>query len=423
MTVTPFTRHRTVVVGAGFGGLAVARGLEDADTDVILIDKRNHHTFQPLLYQVATAGLDANDVCYPTRRIARANPSLTAVHGCVRDIDFDEKVVVLDSGREISYDSLVLALGGVTADFGVPGVTDHAFGLKSAADADSLREHVLAAFESEGASVGEGHPHRSGATTIVIVGGGPTGVELAGGYAELTSRVLLPDYPELDPDRVRVILVEGQDALLAGFDPALQHNAVETLRSMGVEVRLNTQVASVGATTVELTDGSHIDSEIVVWAAGIRANPLAEALGLETGPGGRVIIDDSLRIPAHPEVFAIGDFAATTERDRLLPQVAPVAMQAGAFVADRIMEELDGRESHVRFVYKDKGAMATIGRNAAVVELPKGVKLKGFVGWVAWLGLHLVMLMGFRNRLSVFVKWAWNYLTYDRGSRALIHQR
>ncbi len=421
MAISIPDRHQTVIIGAGFGGLAAARKLVDHETDVVLIDQRNHHTFQPLLYQVATAGLDANDVCYPTRRIAREDRSLNAIQGTVVDVDFGAQIVHLESGRVVPYDSLVLALGGITADFGVPGVGEYAFGLKSASDAEALRERVLTAFESVGTELGEGRPHRASATTIVIVGGGPTGVELAGGYAELTSRVLLPDYPEIDPDAVRVVLIEGRDALLGGFASSLQMNALETLESMGVEVLLETQVGAVHAAAVELADGTEIPTDTVVWAAGIRAHPLAEALGLETGSGGRVVVDDTLRLPEYPNVYAIGDFAAATHDGSPLPQVAPVAIQAGEFVADRISETIASHTpSAIPFVYKDKGSMATIGRNAAVVELPNGFTMRGFPGWVAWLALHLIMLMGFRNRASVFVKWAWNYITYDRGSRAII---
>ncbi len=417
------SEHHVVIVGAGFGGLAAARALtkDTSQIRVTLIDKRNHHTFQPLLYQVATAGLDAGDVCYPTRRFARGNDALTSLQGEVTGIDFDAQTISLADNSTVDYDSLILAMGGVTADFGVPGVTDHAFGLKSAAEADALRSHVISQFETEANRRGRGAEADHAPTTIVVVGGGPTGVEMAGGYAELTSRVLLPDYPELDPAIVRVILVEGRDALLAGFAPKLQANAVRTLEKMGVEVMLNTQVAEVGASSVTFADGSSVDTATVVWAAGIRAHPLAEQLGLDVDRAGRVAIDDQLRLPGKPNVYAIGDLAAIPYEDGLAPQVAPVAIQGGEHVAERIIESMSGIDTAAPpFAYFDKGSMATIGRNAAVVELPNGWTISGFPGWVVWLGLHLIMLMGFRNRASVFVNWAWNYLTYDRGSRAVI---
>lgn len=416
------TGHHVVIVGAGFGGLAAARALTKDDTDltVTLIDKRNHHTFQPLLYQVATAGLDAGDICYPTRRFARGNDALTAMQGEVTHIDFEAQTISLADGTSVKYDSLILAMGGVTADFGVSGVTDHAFGLKSAAEADALRSHVISQFETEANQRGRHKDPDAAPTTIVVVGGGPTGVEMAGGYAELTSRVLLPDYPELDPASVRVILVEGRDTLLAGFAPKLQANAIKTLEKMGVEVMVNTQVAEVGPSSVTFAAGSTVDTATVVWAAGIRAHPLAEQLGLEVDRAGRVAIDNQLRLPDRPNVYAIGDLAAIPYEDGLAPQVAPVAMQGGEYVAERIIESTSGVETAAApFAYNDKGSMATIGRNAAVVELPNGWSISGFPGWVAWLGLHLVMLMGFRNRASVFVNWAWNYLTYDRGSRSV----
>lgn len=415
--------HHVVVIGAGFGGLAAARSLTTghASITVTLVDKRNHHTFQPLLYQVATAGLDAGDVCYPTRRFARGNDSLSVVQGEVVDVTFDTKTVVLGDATKIAYDSLILAPGGVTADFGVPGVAEHSFGLKSAAEADALRSHVISQFESEANRRSSGAVHRDAPTTIVVVGGGPTGVEMAGGYAELTSRVLSLDYPEIASDDVRVVLVEGQGALLNGFAPKLQQNAASTLRKMGVEVKLNTQVAEVTDSSVTFSTGTVVETATVVWAAGIRAHPLAEQIGLEVDRSGRVVVDDQLRVTGYADTYAIGDVAAARFREGLVPQVAPGAIQAGQYVADRIKESLTGaRGSAEAFRYVDKGSMATIGRNAAVVELPNGMTMTGFTGWVSWLGLHLIMLMGFRNRASVFVNWAWNYLTYDRGSRAVI---
>ncbi len=414
-------KHRVVVVGAGFGGLAVAAGLESVDAEVTLVDQRNHHTFQPLLYQVATAGLDANDISYPTRRIARDKPNLNAVQGEVIGVDFEGNAVILSDGRRVDFDSLVLALGGITAHFGVPGVAEHAFGLKSAADAVTLRDRVLRSFDQMATELQQGMAHRPEATTIVIVGGGPTGVELAGGFSELTTRVLGLDYPEIDQDAIRIVLVEGQGAVLGGFAERLQNNARQTLEGMGVELMLNTQVASVTSTCVELDNGQSVAADTVVWAAGIRAHPLAEQIGLETGRGGRVIVNPDLTIPGHDNVYAIGDFAAVEGEEGLLPQVAPAAIQAGEYVADQIAGRISRSvSSPAPFSYRNKGSMATIGRHAAVVELPNGRTVKGFMGWVAWLGLHLVMLVGFGNRVTVLVKWAWNYLTYDRGSRALI---
>lgn len=415
--------HHIVIVGAGFGGLAAARALTESDANVrvTLIDKRNHHTFQPLLYQIASAGLDAGDVCYPTRRFARGNDKLSSLQGEVVGADLDAKQLTLSDGGDVHFDSLILAMGGITADFGVPGVAEHAFGLKSAAEADALRSHVISQFEAEANHRERGGSPNKAPITLVVVGGGPTGVEMAGGFAELTNRGLLPDSPELDPKSTQVILVEGRDALLAGFAPKLQRKTIATLEKMGVQVQLTTQVAEVTASNVTFADGSTIETATVVWAAGIRAHPLAEKLGLDVGQAGRIIVDDYLEVAGHTGVFAIGDVAAAEYGDGLVPQVAPGAIQGGEYVSQRILDSLAGFESARKpFSYKDKGSMATIGRNAAVVELPNGWTVSGFPGWVAWLGLHLIMLMGFRNRASVFVNWAWNYLTYDRGSRAVI---
>ena len=327
--------HRVIILGAGFGGLAAAKQVTKtgAAVSATLIDQRNHHTFQPLLYQVATAGLDAGDISYTTRRIARDNKSLRALQGRVVHVDFDTQTVVLDDETRVEYDSLIFALGAVTADFGVPGVKEHAFGLKSTADAEALRQHVISIFDQVANSIARGETVDPASTTFAIVGGGPTGVEMAGGYAELTNRVLLPDFPEIDPKLVRIILIEGQGALLGGFAPPLQNKAAARLREIGVEVMLEQQVKSITGTCCELADGSTIPTTTVVWAVGVKANPLAEQLGLEVGRGGRVIVDDQLRVPGHSNVYAIGDLAATPQpnADGLVPQVAPVAIQGGEF--------------------------------------------------------------------------------------------
>lgn len=410
-------RPHVVVIGAGFGGLEVARELTGQTVDVTVIDKRNHHTFQPLLYQVATAGLDSDDVCYATRGLFHRHDNVRAIQAHVEQINFDTRQVHTRVGEPISYDSLVIAAGAVTADFGVEGVAQHAFGLKSAAEAMQIRNHVLRNFER--ASRSTDPEEKLAATTVVIVGGGPTGVEMAGGFAELFNRVLQRDFSELDPSRARVILVEGQDRLLGTFAEKLGRNAQERLKSMGVDVRVSSTVQRVTPHSVEI-DEATIASDTVIWAAGVKANPLAGKLGVETTRGGRVVVDDHLRIPGYDDVFVIGDLAAARLVDGdLVPQVAAGAIQAGKHVASTILGGLSGEETK-GFNYRDKGSMATIGRNAAVVELPKGIHITGFLGWVAWLTLHLFMLIGFRNRANVLVNWAWNYLTYDRGSRLII---
>ena len=407
-------RPHVVIIGAGFGGLAAAKALADEPVDVTVVDQRNHHTFQPLLYQVATAGLGVDDICYATRGIFHRQSNATAVQGRMTGLDLEARLVHLADGKPLPYDHLVLALGAVTADYGVPGIAEHAFGLKNAEEARAIRSHVLQRFEA--ADRMTDRAERAAAMTVVVAGGGPTGVEMAGGFAELFHRVLDRDFPDLDLTDARVVLVEGQDRVLGTFSPKLGTKAERTLETMGVEVRTGVNVERVEPGLVMLADGTTIPADTLVWAAGVRAHPIAAALGLETGRGGRVVVDEHLRLPDHPEVFVIGDLAAATLDDgSLVPQVAPGAIQGGEHAA-----KLIAGETPAPFRYKDKGSMATIGRNAAVVEFPSGRTVTGFVGWVAWLALHLFMLIGFRNRANVLVNWAWNYLTYDRGSRLIV---
>lgn len=414
-------RHRVVVVGAGFGGLAAARAMADLPVDVTIVDARNHHTFQPLLYQVATAGLDVDDVCYAVRGVFQRQRNARVRLGRVTAVDAEECTVELDGGAaSLPYDSLVLACGAVTATYGVPGVEEHAFGLKSAADAVAVRAHLLERFEAVDAQPGLAD---AGALTFAIVGAGPTGVELAGGMAELVHRVLRRDFRALDVGKTRIVLIEAADRVLGTFHPTLSTKARRSLEKLGVEILTDTAVAEVTAESVRFADGSELAAHTLVWAAGVRANPIAEVVPFPTGPGGRILVDDRLAVAAHPEVFVIGDLAASpTEDDRPLPQVAPVAVQGGRHVAAVIESRLGDADDPGAFVYRDKGSMATIGRHAAVAQLPNGWRLGGPLGWAAWLGLHLVMLIGFRNRANVLVNWMWNYLTYDRGSRVVVSQ-
>ncbi|MEO0494654.1 MAG: NAD(P)/FAD-dependent oxidoreductase [Actinomycetota bacterium] len=407
-------RPHVVIIGAGFGGLAAAKALAGAEVDITVVDQRNHHTFQPLLYQVATAGLGVDDICYATRGIFHRQGNARAVQGRLTGLDLDARLVHLAHGRPLPYDHLVLALGAVTADYGVPGVAEHAFGLKNAEEARGIRSHVLARFEAADRTTDPSA--RAAAMTVVVAGGGPTGVEMAGGFAELFHRVLDRDFPDLDLTNARVVLVEGQDRVLGTFSPKLGRKAQRTLENMGVEVRTGVNVERFEPGEVALADGTSIAADTLVWAAGVRAHPIAAALGLETGRGGRVVVDEHLRLSDHPEVFVIGDLAAATLDDgSLVPQVAPGAIQGGEHAAAVITGEHSGP-----FRYEDKGSMATIGRNAAVVEFPSGRTISGFLGWATWLALHLYMLIGFRNRANVLVNWAWNYLTYDRGSRLIV---
>lgn len=414
-----------VVVGAGFGGLAVTRGLVDVPVDVVLVDANNFHTFQPLLYQVATAGLDDDNVAYAVRGIFRRHRNVDFRMARVTAVDVGARRIELDRGEPLDYDTLVLAAGAVSNDFGVPGVAEHAFPLKSLDHAMDLRAHVLDRFE-QAATRPELVDH--GALDVVLCGGGPTGVEMAGGLMELFERVLEPDFHDLQVRRARVVLVEAGPRLLPGFSPASSQRAAETLMRRGVEVRVGVGVSAVDPERVHLTDGSTIPAHTLVWAAGVRANPLADMLGVSLDRGGRIVVEPDLTVPGHPDVFAVGDIAAARgEHGELLPQVAQPAIQGGRYVARRIAERVGvgapgpgvGADGSPPFRYVDKGSMATIGRHDAVAEFPSGRRLWGPLGWAAWLGLHLVYLMGFRNRANVLVNWAWNYLTYDHGSRLL----
>jgi NADH:ubiquinone reductase (H+-translocating) len=409
-----------VVIGAGFGGLATARGLLGAAVDVTLVDANNFHTFQPLLYQVATAGLDSENVAYAIRGSVRGrggHPTNVIVRmSRVTAVDLDDRRVELADGEALEYDVLVVASGADSHDFGVPGVEEHTIPLKHLEDALALRVHVLTRFEEAAAdrsTVG------AGALDIVVCGGGPTGVEVAGGLRELYTMVLAKDFPHLPVREARIVLVEMADRLLTPFDPRSSERARRTLAKRGVEVRLGTSVASVEHELVHLADGTAIAAGTIVWATGVRAEALAATTGTPTTRGGRLVVEPDLTLPGHPEVFAIGDIAASPGADGApLPQVAQPAIQGGKHVARQIRRRLDGEPTEP-FRYHDKGQMATIGRHAAVTELANGWRISGPLGWAAWLGLHLVYLMGFRNRIKVFVDWVWNYITYDRGSRIL----
>jgi len=406
-----------VIVGAGFGGLAAAKALAGAPVDVTIVDRHNFHTFSPLLYQVATAGLAAEDIAPNVRGIVQRMPNVQARLATVLGVDVERRTVAVDDGPPIPYDWLILAVGAVSSDFGVPGVAAHAIPLKTLADATRVRSTVLRRFEE--ADVDPTQVER-GVLTVVVAGGGPTGVELCGALAELFTNVLAKDFKELDVSRGRVVLVEMSDALLGAFSSRSRVEAERELEARGVEVLLGTAIASVDAASVHLADGRVIPTRTVVWAAGVRPNPLASELELERSARGGIVVGPDLSVPSHPEIFVIGDLAAATAPDGApYPQLAPVAMQAGRHVASTIVRRSAGRRAK-RFRYRDKGTMATIGRRSAVAELPFGIRFGGTLGWLSWLGLHLVFLIGFRNRVVVLVNWAWNYVRWDRGNRMII---
>jgi NADH dehydrogenase len=409
---------RVVVIGGGFGGMTAAKELAHDPVDVMLIDRNNFHTFQPLLYQVATAGLNAADVAYPIRGIFQNQKNFTFRQGTVSRIDWDRHELSLDGGATVPFDQLVISAGASTNTFGVEGADDHGFPLYGLRDAIHLRNHILGRFEAADAD-------RSlvddGALNFVVVGGGPTGVEVAGALVELFSQVLRRDFRDLDVHRARVYLLEMQDELLPPFSPSSQRHARETLEHRGVDVRTGATVQRITPTRVHLEGGEVIPAHTLVWAAGVKANALADTLGVKTAAGGRIEVGRDLRIPGHPEAFAVGDNAQVPGRKGPLPQVAQVAIQSGRHAGREIRRArlgLPARDFH----YFDKGIMATIGRRSAVAELPGNIHLDGTLGWLAWLGLHLLYLVGFRNRVSVFLNWSWNYLTWDRGPRLILEQ-
>lgn len=424
---------RVVIIGAGFGGMHAARQFEDAPVDVTIVDRHNFNTFQPFLYQVATAGLNAADVAFPIRGVFRRQPNVEFRRGTATGVDWTSREVVLDDGLEgrsdrLPFDYLIVATGSVVNTLGLPG-TEHSFPLYSLADAARLRNHILGLFESANA---DPDLIDDGALTLVVVGGGPTGVEIAGALSELVRVVLRRDFRRLSIDRTRIVLLDVAPHLLAQFKPISRRHALDTLRSRGVEVRLGLALTAMTPTRVVLDTGEVIPTRAVVWSAGVKAGPLARALGAETGPGGRIVVGSDLRINGHPEAFAVGDVAHVVvpsvgawrlpfQRRRASPpapqpQMAQVAMQSGRHAARQILRNLQGLPGDP-FTYLDKGIMATIGRRAAVTEFPFGLSLKGTLAWIGWLGLHLWYLIGPRNRASVLLNWAWNYLTYDRGPR------
>jgi NADH dehydrogenase len=406
-----------VIVGAGFGGLDCARELVNEPVDVTIVDRHNFHTFQPLLYQVATAGLAASDVAYPVRGLFQDATNVRFRAGEVTGVDWDAGRVELAGGAPIPFDHLVVAAGATTNWFGVPGAAERALPLYGLEDAVRLRNHVLDQFERADADPGR---LDRGALTFVVLGGGPTGVETAGALVELFGTVLAKDFRRLDVGAARVVLLEMADAVLAPFSRTAQRHALDQLRARGVEVRLGERVTAVGPGGVTLASGEEIATATVVWAAGVRASRLAGDLGVEQGAGGRIVVTPELGIPAHPGSFVVGDLALALGRDgRPLPQVAPVAKQSGRYVGRLLARSVRGRPSRP-FRYRDRGSMATIGRNAAVADLPLGLHLTGFPGWVGWLLLHLLYLVGFRNRASVVLSWSWSYLTWDRGPRLIL---
>jgi NADH dehydrogenase len=408
-----------VVVGGGFAGLAAVKTLAKGrpPVRVTLVEQNNYHLFQPLLYQLATGLVQPADIAHPVRGIVRRYQRTTVRMATASGLELQARQVLTTDGRRIGFDYLIVAAGAATATFGIPGVEEHGFPLKTMPDALRLRAHLLRQFElaaTDPELVGQG------ALTVVVVGGGPTGVEMAGALVELFKHVLAHDFPDLDVTRAKVVLLEATDHLLAPFHPRSRRHALDILRRRGVEVRLGQAMEHATAQEVKLKDGTVIPARTLVWGAGVRANPLADSLGLEQTRGGRILVGEDLSVPGHPELFCVGDIAGAGDgKGGLLPQVAQPAIQEAKHAAEQIQRSLRDAP-RTPFRYRDRGIMATIGRNAAVTELPSGARFKGVLAWYMWLGLHLAYIVGFRNRLSVLTNWVWSYITYDRHARIIV---
>ena len=422
--------HRVVIVGGGFGGLYCAKALRRAPVDVTLIDRRNFHLFQPLLYQVATGGLSPANIAYPLRAALKRNRRTRVLMAEVVDFDLAARRVLLREGQ-VDYDTLVVAGGATNHYFGNEHWAETAPGLKTIEDATHMRSRILSAFEI---AEREPDPARQRAwLTFVVIGGGPTGVELAGALAEIARDTLRHEFRRIDPGAARILLVEGQSRILTAYPPHLSERAAQSLRRLGVCVRLGAMVHDIRSDHVVLRAGEaieRIDTHTVLWAAGVRAAPLAEALAKAAGAAqdrlGRLIAEPNCTLAHHPNVFVIGDMARCDAADgQPLPGVAPVAMQQGAFVAQVIRARLDRAgdsataDSAARFRYRDRGSMATIGRAAAVADLG-WVRFSGYAAWLAWLLLHVAFLIEYQNRVLVLLQWAWNYFTWGRSARLIV---
>jgi NADH dehydrogenase len=409
---------RVLIIGGGFGGLYAAFALSRRPVQVTVLDRRNHHLFQPLLYQVATAALSPGNIAQPIRHILRGSPNVRVLLGEACAVDLAARRVVLADGEALGYDYLILATGASHAYFGHDEWRPLAPGLKDIDDALEIRRRMLLAFESAERETDPGR--RQALLTFVIVGGGPTGVELAGALGEIARDALVHDFRTIDSRQARIVLLEAGPRLLAAFAPSLSAAAARELAARGVEVRPSTPVTRIAPGLVEAGE-LRIATETVVWAAGVTASPLARTLGVPLDRVGRVLVEPDLSVPGHPEAFVIGDVAAFRHDPATagapLPGLAPVAIQMGRHAARTILDAVRGVPSRP-FRYRDRGIMATIGRNAAVAQTGR-LRLTGFVAWIAWVLIHVLLLIGFRNRLVVMIEWAWAYVTFNRGVRLI----
>lgn len=405
-------RPRVVIVGAGFGGLEAAKRLGGVGAEVIVIDRRNHHLFQPLLYQVATAALSPADIAAPIRRILRRQSNTAVFLGEVTGVDVADRAALIGE-RRVPYDRLVIATGSRSAYFGHDEWAAVTSDLKTVEDATTMRRRILLAFEH--AEDIDDEAERRRLLTFVIIGGGATGVELAGALAELARAALAQDFRRIDPATARIVLVEAGPRLLPGFPPRLSAFAEQALRRLGVELRLGARVTGCDDSGAQLVS-ERIESRTLIWAAGVAASPAAAWLGVSPGQGGRVPVEPDLSLPGHPEIFVIGDTAVV--EGPALPGVAPVAKQQGAYVARIIAALLVGKPPPGPFRYRNFGNLATIGRKAAVVDFG-WLRLSGRLAWLIWGGAHIYFLIGFRNRITIAIDWLWSYLTYQRGARLI----
>ena len=405
---------QVVIIGGGFGGLNAALSLARHPVRITLIDRRNHHNFQPLLYQVATAGLSPGEIATPIRWIVRKHHNVEVLLGEVNELDLERRVVKF-ADREISYDYLIVAAGASHAYFGHDDWEPFAPGLKTIEDALEIRRRVLLAFE-----LAERHAASTGENVqlnFVIVGGGPTGVELAGTLSEIARRALAEEFNSIDTKSTRIILLEGGPRILPAYSEDLSRSAEEQLRGLGVEVHTSTMVTDVEAAAVHVGT-TRLSAAVILWAAGVAASPLGKKLGAQVDRAGRVLVNADLSLPGHPEVFVIGDLAALKDKNgQLVPGVAPAAIQQGKATARNIANDLQGKPRR-DFHYVNKGSLATIGRAAAIAEFGK-IHISGFIAWLSWLFVHIFFLIGFRNRILVMIQWAWSYFTYERGAQLI----
>lgn len=422
-TVTEMSQQpRVVIVGGGFGGLRAARALGKAPVRVTLIDRRNHHVFQPLLYQVATAALSPADISAPIRHVVRKQRNTEVLLAEVTGVDVKQREVHIHDlagglDRSVPYDYLVLATGADQSYFGHEEWERFAPGLKSLEDATALRRHILLAFEAAEDLMTTDPEAARALLTFVVVGAGPTGVEMAGEIAEVARKALIADFRHINPASARIVLVEAMPHILAAYPEGLASQAAAKLRRLGVEVRTETRVEEVDADGVTI-NGERLTAKTVIWAAGVTASPAGRWLGAETDRAGRVMVRDDLTAPGHPEIFVIGDTAHALWRGKQLPGFAPVALQQGAYVAKVIRGRVAGKAEHAPFSYFDKGTLSTVGRLYAIADI-RGLRLAGFIAWTLWVVVHIFFLIGFRNRFVVMFQWAWAFVTYQRGARLI----